>query len=77
MKHIILFTMALFLSGCSCKSSGIDLGTSEFRLTSETVIDSEEGPRILVAFPRGWQEPVIVFDEETGQWVSASLHEGN
>lgn len=70
-KIFAVLVVALFLTGCCFKQQQPPATDAPLRLTTEEVIEAPDGNRIVVYFPLGVEEPVVIQSNETGGWVAA------
>lgn len=68
---IILLAATLQLTSCCMKHKEISTSEGPLRLTVEEVLEAPDGDRIIVYFPIGVEEPVVIQSNETGGWVAA------
>lgn len=69
--RIVVFSLVLFTAGCCAKQTA-PITDTPLRLTTEEVLQAEDGDRIIVYYPQGVERPVVFKSVETGGWVSSA-----
>lgn len=73
-KIIFVACLAMLATGCfylhpEAPPEPPVIEKAPLRLTTEEILQADDGDRIIVAFPQNVRKPIVVFDETTNQWV--------